>query len=308
MSNLARIIRWKYPHANPMVDFQVDDIAGTDTITYWDAAAIGVAEPTEASLMADEAAFLADIQVGATGSEGSLPVTTVSISATVTIPAGGGSPAPPVTVSWTDHQLRINDRIVFTTTGTLPTGLTAGANYYVSTIVDADSFYISTTRGGSDFASTGAAGSGVHTATVERQFTLYLGRMSREAAQTISTATWTKIAFDTVQINSGQLMDNTNNKIVIQREGTYLFYGSACISLDAGQAFTIGIRLNGAGSEFVQGTYHVAQTGSAYGFFCDQKYFYKDDYLEVYLIHFYGANRSTLTAAEAPYFGITEVK
>lgn len=80
-------------------------------------------------------------------------------SATVTI-----SNASPGVITWTGHGLDAGTPVVFTTTGALPTGLTAGTTYYVKTVLDADTFTVSATSGGT-VIDTSSAGSGVHTAT-----------------------------------------------------------------------------------------------------------------------------------------------
>ena len=73
--------------------------------------------------------------------------------------------ASPGVVSWTAHGLVAGDEVVFTTTGALPTGLTAGATYYVlAASIAADSFCVGTTPGGSAINTTGSQ-SGTHTAT-----------------------------------------------------------------------------------------------------------------------------------------------
>jgi hypothetical protein len=57
--------------------------------------------------------------------------------------------ATPAVITLTAHGLIANDSVQFTTTGTLPTGLTTVTNYYViSTGLTANSFEISTTVGG----------------------------------------------------------------------------------------------------------------------------------------------------------------
>lgn len=53
--------------------------------------------------------------------------------------------------------------IAFTTTGALPTGLTAGTTYYISTVVSSTTFRVSATLGGSDVNTSGSQ-SGTHTA------------------------------------------------------------------------------------------------------------------------------------------------
>ena len=52
--------------------------------------------------------------------------------------------------------------VSFTTTGTLPTGLTASTTYFVSTVIGGTTFKVSATRGGAD-VNTSSAGSGTHT-------------------------------------------------------------------------------------------------------------------------------------------------
>jgi hypothetical protein len=53
--------------------------------------------------------------------------------------------------------------IAFTTTGTLPTGLTASTTYYISSVLTGTTFKVSATLGGADI-NTSSAGSGTHTA------------------------------------------------------------------------------------------------------------------------------------------------
>ena len=74
-------------------------------------------------------------------------------SATVTI-----SIASPGVVSWTGHGLRANEVYKSTTTGAIPTGLTAGTK----TVLTANTFTLSATPGGTAINTTGSQ-SGVHT-------------------------------------------------------------------------------------------------------------------------------------------------
>lgn len=80
-------------------------------------------------------------------------------SSTVTI--SNGSPA---TITWTSHGLTAGTELAFSTTGSLPTGLTAGTRYYVIAAgLATNSFRVSATFGGSA-VNTSSAGSGTHTA------------------------------------------------------------------------------------------------------------------------------------------------
>lgn len=80
-------------------------------------------------------------------------------SSTVTI-----SIASPAVVSWTAHGLAAKTAIVFSTTGALPTGLTAGTTYYVATVgLTANSFEISSTADGATVINTTGTQSGTQT-------------------------------------------------------------------------------------------------------------------------------------------------
>ena len=64
------------------------------------------------------------------------------------------------------HGLLTNDTLIFTTTGALPTGLTAGTTYFViATGLTADAFEVSTTQGGAAVITTGTQ-SGTHSMLV----------------------------------------------------------------------------------------------------------------------------------------------
>ncbi|MGM4997845.1 hypothetical protein AB8A05_04205 [Tardiphaga sp. 538_B7_N1_4] len=83
----------------------------------------------------------------------------VSKVASVTI-----SNASPAVVTYA-NTFAANDAVVFSTTGSLPTGLTAGTVYYVSaTSLSGSSFKVSATPGGA-LINTSSAGSGTHSVT-----------------------------------------------------------------------------------------------------------------------------------------------
>lgn len=85
--------------------------------------------------------------------------TTVVKSSTVTITI-----ASPGVITWPQHNLTADDVVKFTTTGALPTGITAGTAYYVKPIT-ADTFQICTIAGGKNGTSIVTSGtqSGIHT-------------------------------------------------------------------------------------------------------------------------------------------------
>lgn len=85
--------------------------------------------------------------------------TPIPKSAAVTI-----SVATPGVITWTGHGLAVNTPVVFSTTGTLPVGLVAGTTYYVKTVLDANTFTVSATPGGT-VINTSSTQSGVHTGT-----------------------------------------------------------------------------------------------------------------------------------------------
>ncbi len=82
----------------------------------------------------------------------------VDPSATVTITI-----ASPGVITWAEHNLSNGQVVLFTTTGTLPTGIGTGVAYYVVER-STDTFQISTVSNGAPLVTTGAQ-SGVHTGT-----------------------------------------------------------------------------------------------------------------------------------------------
>lgn len=70
--------------------------------------------------------------------------------------------AAPGVISWPSHTLAVGDRVKFSTTGALPTGITADTTYYVVSVASG-TFSVSATPGGTAITTTGTQ-SGVHTA------------------------------------------------------------------------------------------------------------------------------------------------
>lgn len=80
------------------------------------------------------------------------------VSSTVTITI-----ASPGVVTWTGHTFANGEPIVFSTTGALPTGLTAGTTYWIINQA-ANTFQVSATPGGAAINTSGSQ-SGTHTGT-----------------------------------------------------------------------------------------------------------------------------------------------
>ncbi|MGQ0446148.1 MAG: phage tail protein [Beijerinckiaceae bacterium] len=105
-----------------------------------------------------------DLAAGATGT----PDTGIS-TASIAV-AGGGDSAPvtitiasPAVVTWTAHGLSNGQAVVFSTTGALPTGLTAGTVYYV-VAATTNTFQVAAAAGGAAINTSGSQ-SGIHTGT-----------------------------------------------------------------------------------------------------------------------------------------------
>lgn len=81
---------------------------------------------------------------------------TLCPSATVTFDTGSNQ------VIWTSHPFVVNDRVVFTTSGSLPSGMTASTTYYVKSVVDANTFTLASSVGGPTLTMSGTP-TGVHT-------------------------------------------------------------------------------------------------------------------------------------------------
>ena len=85
--------------------------------------------------------------------------TTVVSQATVTITI-----ASPAVITWASHGLTVDDVVNFTTTGSLPTGLAVGTDYYVLPLT-VDTFSVCLASGGKNGTAVNTSGtqSGVHT-------------------------------------------------------------------------------------------------------------------------------------------------
>jgi hypothetical protein len=86
----------------------------------------------------------------------------LSAPATVTITI-----ASPAVITWLGENININTPIVFSTSDSLPTGIVAGATYFVRTTAGPNSFTVSATLGGTPINTTGTQ-DGVQSAAVRQ--------------------------------------------------------------------------------------------------------------------------------------------
>jgi hypothetical protein len=101
------------------------------------------------------------------------------LASTPTITPSGGAPktftvtiASPAVFTCTSHGLSAGQRIKFTTTGSLPTGISTNTTYFVKTVVDANTFKISATLDGTEINTSGTQ-SGTHSLTAYPNSYLY---------------------------------------------------------------------------------------------------------------------------------------
>lgn len=92
--------------------------------------------------------------------------------------------ASPGVVTWTGNLIPDNLGVVFTTTGALPTGITAGVTYYARDIT-ADTFRVAATPGGTAINTSGSQ-SGVHTATTDAYAVYTSGGVAARITPTIN--------------------------------------------------------------------------------------------------------------------------
>jgi hypothetical protein len=109
--------------------------------------------------------------------------TNAPYSATVTITI-----ASPGVVTWTAHGLTDGAKVAFSTTGALPTGLTAATTYYVVNSA-ANTFQVAATLGGAAINTSGTQ-SGVHTSGAAKSNTGWIYWTVGAAAPSTGIPTW----------------------------------------------------------------------------------------------------------------------
>jgi len=113
--------------------------------------------------------------------------------------------AAPGVITWTAHGLGVGSMVTFTTTGALPTGLTAGTAYFVVSVPDANTFTVSATAGGTAITTTGTQ-SGTQTAT--SSVTLSTGVAVNAAAISLTAGDWDVFGIAAFHSASGTTVPN----------------------------------------------------------------------------------------------------
>lgn len=178
----------------------------------------------------------------AVGETINFPISTTLQSSVVTITI-----ATPGVVTWFygAHGMSGGESIVFTTTGALPTGITAGTTYYVlAASITSTTFRISDTPGGTAIDTTGTQ-SGIHTATV--------GSVS-----VIGTYTTTAVTTDTFTIAISELAGATA-QVPMNGGDVQLDYKIALGPSAAGSGYSVGTYSSGT---YSTGSSTSAQEGS----------------------------------------------
>jgi hypothetical protein len=120
-------------------------------------------------------------------------------SAPATVTISNGSPG---VVTDTAHGFANGQAVLFTTTGALPTGLTALTWYYIVNQAT-NTYNVAATPGGAAI-NTSSAGSGVHTRRNSGSFEVY-GNGWPVGGVNLSSVTWTQVALDTGTSNDAKL-------------------------------------------------------------------------------------------------------
>lgn len=123
-------------------------------------------------------------------------------------------------------------------------------------------------------------------------------KMTRDAAQSIPSGSFTKIAFDTEAYDVGSIADTGTSKFTIQESGRYLVTGFASIAdLDSDKIGGLAIYLNGAIVCDVN-LWNTFDNAAPSFSIIDTFDLVATDYLELYLFHNNGAAQNTPTTTQ----------
>ena len=210
---------------------------------------------------------------GGTGVTGLYPVTALDTDTTgtaVTIDLAYKSStvtitiATPGVVTWTDHGLRVNDTIRFTTTGALPTGLAINTTYYVKTVLSPNTFTVSASAGGAVITTSGTQ-SGVQTALVWYGTAVVAVANTAVTLASVTVPGWSVGTGGQIEINALFSLTNSANA----KNLGMTFGGSAVFTLASANVASVSVQkeiVNRGGSQIVSSaigaTGHGASTGT----------------------------------------------
>lgn len=154
-----RQIKLGYRNAANPITSELDAIYSADPDFYWIGFTAEIRDTLNQFLAADWAEgkpVLMGLESNDISTETAAAEPDKTSTVTITI-------ATPGVVTWNAHGLQNGDQVVLTTSGALPTGLTAGTTYYVVNQAT-NTFQLAATPGGTAINTTGTQ-SGTHTAT-----------------------------------------------------------------------------------------------------------------------------------------------
>lgn len=197
------------------------------------------------------------LDVDTTGTAVTIDLAYISSTVTITIAAPG-------VITWTDHGLRVNDTIRFTTTGALPTGLAAGTTYYVKTVLSPNTFTVSASAGGAAITTSGTQ-SGVQTALVWYGTAVVAVANTAVTLSSVTVPGWSVGTGGQIEINALFSLTNSANA----KNLGMTFGGSAVFTLASANVASVSVQkeiVNRGGSQIVSSavgaTGHGASTGT----------------------------------------------
>lgn len=176
------------------------------------------------------------------------------------------SNASPAVVAYTAHGFVAGDPVVFSTTDTLPTGLTAGTVYYVlSAGLTADAFSVSLTAGGDAINTTGA-GAGTHSVTTRYSALSSDAQWQFEQAGNLVFATQANELLQVFDLSSSSAFSNSLGS---PPQAAYIKAVGRFLVLSGLQSFPYRIQWSGLNSFNASGSWTPGTNSSDYQDFPD---------------------------------------
>jgi hypothetical protein len=147
---------WAYENASASVKSVTRAVLGTNIATLTTSAAHGYSVGETAVVSGIDSVFNGTYKI----TESTVARTISTFTVTI---------ANPGVLTVTAHGLTAGQQVYLTTTGALPTGLTSAINYYVKTVVSANSITLTNVRGGTAIQTSGTQ-SGTHTIYTTHSF------------------------------------------------------------------------------------------------------------------------------------------